>query len=66
MTRYFKCCKCGSITKSMNAPEAKQYYPKFVCVADMAGRTSGICGGSFEIEIHEQEYIDQLIEWRNK
>jgi len=48
--RYFKCNKCSAI--------AKTAFDKadIVCTTHQPARTSGICGGSFDTEVTEQEY----------
>lgn len=48
--RYFKCWKCGCKTKTTGEK------PNFMCINSMPVRTSGICGGSFTIEITKKEY----------
>ena len=57
--RYFKCWKCGAITYTENNED-----PNCVCTAPMAVRTSGICGGSFSIEITKKEYEETLKEFK--
>ena len=49
--RYFKCGKCGCKTKIHTGKK-----PDFVCINSAPHRTSGICGGSFEIEITKDEF----------
>ena len=46
---FWKCWKCGSVTKSTNSFHS-------MCVTPITYRTSGICGGSFSVEITEEEY----------
>lgn len=47
--KYYKCWKCGGEVKS------KDNLINIPCINLMAGRTSGICGGSYT-EITEKEY----------
>lgn len=48
---YYKCNKCGCKTViNGNSPA------NYVCVNSCSHRASGICGGSFSIEITEQEF----------
>lgn len=37
-----------------------------LCINPMIERTSGICGGSFTVEITEEEYRTKLKEWETK
>ena len=37
-----------------------------MCTRPVNHRTSGICGGSFSIEMTEEEYNTQLKEWEEK
>lgn len=64
-SKYFRCNKCGQyITKVDNIDQSYT-----MCTGAFAGRTSGICGGSFTIEMTEEEYNTQLKDWeeqRNK
>jgi hypothetical protein len=46
---YRKCWKCGSVTKLQSTSPT-------MCVSPVTYRTSGICGGSFDIEITKEEY----------
>lgn len=59
--KYFRCNKCGqTITKAE--------YPSQVsgmCMANASYRVSGICGGSFTVEMTEEEYNAQIQEWEN-
>jgi hypothetical protein len=63
--KYFRCDKCGQyITKAETCSQRSG-----ICTGPMAARTYGICGGSFTIEMTEEEYNAQLKEWeeiRNK
>ena len=34
-----------------------------MCIGAVTYRTSGICGGSFSIEMTKEEYDNQLKEW---
>ena len=52
---YWQCWKCGAIAKS---DDADVYVG--MCVAPMAARTSGICGGSFN-KITEKKYHERLM-----
>lgn len=61
MNKYYRCNKCGG---SIFKTELKMVRP--MCTAPMAGRTSGICGGSISTEITEEEYNTQLKEWEEK
>jgi hypothetical protein len=55
--RYWKCYKCGSV--GYTEGKLLDNDPKTMCLAPMPVRTSGICGGSFSIEISEQEYNEK-------
>ncbi len=59
--RYFRCNKCGSISVVENSRQMNN-----MCTSYAGYRTSGICGGSFSIEMTEEEYKAQLQEWENK
>lgn len=57
MNRYLRCWKCG--TAVMTEGE-----PPLMCTMPMSVRTSGICGGSYEKEITEEEFwTEALTEW---
>ena len=55
--RYWKCWKCGAV--GYTEGELVENNPSTMCCAPMPVRTSGICGGSFSIEITEQEYNER-------
>ena len=49
--RYFKCSKCSCKTSTDNNKT-----PDYICTNGAVHRTSGICGGAFDIEITEGEF----------
>ena len=53
--RYFQCWKCGAVGYTIDGSSPQNT----VCCSPMVIRTSGICGGSFTIEITEQEYNER-------
>lgn len=53
----YKCWKCGSITDHRGKDS--------MCVAPMAVRTSGICGGSLNVVITRETYDNQIKEWED-
>ena len=60
--KYLRCNKCGQyIAKADNASQLPA-----MCVGSVIYRTSGICGGSFTVEMTEEEYNTQLNEWEEK
>ncbi len=56
--RYFRCNKCGK-----TIAKVKEWDHAGMCTIGFIGRTSGICGGGFTIEISKEEYYNQLKEW---
>ena len=56
--RYWKCWKCGAV--GFTEGELINNPPKAMCCAPMPVRKSGVCGGSFNIEINEQEYNEKI------
>jgi len=52
--RYWKCWKCSSV--GYTEGKFVDNSPSTMCCASIPIRTSGICGGSFSIEITEVEY----------
>lgn len=61
--KYYRCSKCGQyIAKVRNAVELSHS----MCTGSVSYRTSGICGGSFSIEMTEEEYNAQLRVGRKK
>jgi|688.fasta_scaffold2065801_2 hypothetical protein len=64
--RYFKCSKCGESIRKILHPSLSDLDNMPVCIFPMVERTSGICGGSFSVEITEEEYNETLKEWENK
>jgi len=53
--RYFKCSKCGHKIQTTNNDSG------FLCTQPTPVRTSGICGGSYNVEISEEEYLKKEI-----
>ena len=51
--RYFKCWKCGALAVTYDDKK-----PIAGCVQPFPNRTSGICGGSFTIEISKEEFFE--------
>ena len=54
--RYFKCWKCGNVCYTEDGNE-----PDIICVAPMPIRFSGVCCGSYSIEITKEEFEDKII-----
>lgn len=58
MERFYKCNKCGSnITKLKDGEKSP------VCTSPALMPVRRVCGGSFTIELSEQEVIEQLVKW---
>ena len=64
--RYFRCNKCNEALRMIPRPSLTDMDNMAMCTRPVTYRTSGICGGSFSIEITEQEYNTQLKEWEEK
>jgi len=62
LPKYFRCNKCGQYITKVERPSQRDG----MCTGDASYRTSGICGGSFTVEMTEEEYNAQLQEWENK
>jgi hypothetical protein len=64
--KYFICSKCGEVVRKVPNPSKIDLNSMTPCVNPMGVRTSGICGGSFTVEITEEEYKTKLKEWETK
>lgn len=62
LPKYYRCDKCGQYITKVEKPCQRQG----LCTGSFAGRTSGICGGSFSVRMTEEEYNAQLKEWEEK
>lgn len=62
LPKYYRCDKCGQYITKVETPNQMGG----MCTGDASYRISGICGGSFSIEMTEEEYNAQLKEWENK
>ncbi len=56
MEKYYRCWKCGSITKGEKNKGT-------MCVMSAPYRISGICGGSLSEEISEEVYKALIEKW---
>lgn len=61
MEKYYRCNKCGQYITKTNNTEGFG-----MCTGSVTYRTSGICGGSFSIEMTKTEYDTQLKEWEEQ
>lgn len=60
--KFFRCDKCGQrITKVDSEKQMNS-----MCTGSVTYRSSGICGGSFSVEMTEEEYNKQLKDWEEK
>jgi hypothetical protein len=63
--KYFRCSKCGESIRKVPLPSKVDLENMAICFKPMIERTSGICGGTFTVEITEEEYNAILNEWDN-
>jgi hypothetical protein len=56
VTIYRKCSKCGSKVKIQMDKYGEDHIP--MCMQPFPARISGICGGSYTIDLNEEEIIE--------
>ena len=64
--KYYICSKCGDTIRKVPNPTKVDLTNMNLCVNPLLERTSGICGGSFTVEITEEEYNTKLKDWETK
>lgn len=64
-SKYYRCSKCEAI-RELRHPSLTKIEDTTMCTRPVTYRTSGICGGSFTVEMSEEEYNTQLKEWEEK
>lgn len=65
-SKYYKCDKCGEAIRELRHPSLRKIEDTPTCTKPITYGTSNICGGSFSIELTEEEYNKQLKDWKEK
>ena len=59
---YRKCWKCGNIVQIEFAGE----YHAPICTTSAPWRTSGICAGSYSVEVKEEDFLKYKKEYEER